>query len=631
MACAAILPFAASADILGALPDDTHAWAVHDPNRPRPPVVRVGTGGVPSDALVLWDGAESTYRANWRSSKNAGDPATWKVDGADLVSCGGSIETVRAFGDCQLHVEWCAPDDENPQHGNSGVYLMGLYEIQIINSHEKAPGKYHEIIRSADEQAGSIYGQKPPLVNPIRRPGEWNVYDIVFHRPLRDAKGRLLRPATVTVLFNGVLVQDGRAIEGPTQYCDRATDGPNPAKGPLRLQDHDGNVRFRNVWIRELSVPEEEDRISGTSVADRSAVAAQRERTARALLAELEGLTNGHERLVRALEMLTYSTAEPFLKAATRIADAEAAALPELDIPTRAKRVSELTWYFDRMQKGGCLPTGWRLVDALARPDVSGDPEPEVVTERIELFNGKDLTNWYTWIRGYGRDNDPEGVFTVTDGVIRVHGPGGRNGGLTTVKSYRDYRLIVEFRFTGELFGAKLKQDAAPDSGILFHSTGPDGAFYGVWMSSWEFNLIVGANGDFWSVIDSRPGRFPRPDMRMTVRGSYRTVGPDRAFVYDPDGQETLVLEGGCLQACNSHVVPTYRNRNGDPVQDCENPVGEWNTAELICDGDRVLCRLNGVLVNEASDVYPNWGRIQIQNESCGCEFRRITLYPLDK
>lgn len=631
LSVAMLVPSAADARILGALPDETHAWAVHDPNRPRPPVVRIDRKGVPSDAVVLWDGTEATYRANWRSAREGGGPAPWRVEGEDLVSCGGSIRTVREFGDCQIHLEWCAPDDANPQHGNSGVYLMGLYEVQIINSHEIAPGAYHGIIRSADEQAASVYGQRPPLVNPIRRPGEWQTYDIVFHGPSRGADGKLLRPATVTVLFNGVVVQDACEIEGPTRYCDRAADRPHAAKGPLLLQDHNGNVRFRNVWIRELDSAGGTDRVSGTSSVDRAAVAAQREKTARKLLAGLDGLADGYERLVSALEMLTYSSDCPFLEAATRLADAEADALPTLDAATRAKRVAELTWYFDRMQKGGCLPRGWRLVSALAWPSVNGDPEPETVTEKTELFNGRDLANWYTWIRGYGRDNDPKGVFTVSNGVIRVHGPEGRNGGITTVKSYQDYRLVVEFRFTGELFGAKLRQNAAPDSGILFHSTGPDGAFYGVWMSSWEFNLIVGANGDFWGVIDGRPGRFPRPDMRMTVRGDVRRVGSADAFVWNPDGSEVRVLEGGCVQACNSHVVPTYRNRNGDPEQDCERPVGEWNVAELVCDGDRVQCYMNGVLVNEATNVYPSWGRIQLQNESCGCEFRRVTLYPLDR
>ena len=622
-----LAPAVALAYIMGDLPDATHAWAVHDPNRPRPPVVSVGATGVPSDAVVLFDGSERTYRETWRSSKKEGGEAPWTLADGVITSHDGSIETKRVFGDCQLHVEWCAPDDENPQHGNSGVYLMGLYEIQIINSHEIEPGRYHKIIRSADEQAGCVYGQKPPLVNPIRKPGEWQTYDIVFHQPIRGEDGALVHPGTLTVFFNGVLVQDNREIEGPTLYCDRTADKAHPDRGPIRLQDHNGNVRFRNIWLREIESPWKEDLVSGTSAVSTNAVAVQRRKTARKLLDGLKNIPDGYARLVSALEMLTYSSEEPFLSAATALADAEAKAFSGYSDEVRAKRVSELKWYFDRMYRGGCLPVGWKLYrDVYRDPD---DPEPETVTEKIELFNGKDLTNWYTWIYTYGKNNDPKGVFTVTNGVIRVHGPEGRNGGITTERSFRDYRLVVEFRFTGELFGKKLATNAAPDSGILFHSTGKDGAFYGVWMSSWEYNLISGANGDFWSVIDNRPDRYIRPDMQLSVRGDLKRIGPYEELVYNPKGTTTRVLGGGCVRACNSHVVPTYRNRAGDPVQDCEKPVGEWNVAELICDGDKATCILNGVVVNVGEHIYPDYGRIQLQNESCGCEFRRITLFPL--
>ena len=621
----------ASAGIMGDLPDATHAWAVHDPNRPRPPVVTVGANGVPSDATVLFDGSERTYRETWVSSKEGHGAAPWTLADGIITSHDGSIETKRAFGDCQLHVEWCAPDDENPQHGNSGVYLMGLYEVQIINSHEIAPGKYHKIIRSADEQAACVYGQKPPLVNPIRKPGEWQTYDIVFHQPIHDEKGALVHPGTLTILFNGVLVQDNREIEGPTLYCARTADKVHPDRGPIRLQDHNGNVRFRNIWIREIKSPWTEDVVSGTSVVSTNAVRAQRQATARRMLDGLKDIPDAYARLVSALEMLSYSSEEPFLSAATALADAEAEAFPKYAKEVRAKHVSELKWYFEKMHRGGCLPLGWRLLREVYRDP--SDPAPEKVTEKIELFNGKDLTNWYTWIRTYGKNNDPKGVFTVTNGVIRVYGPEGYNGCITTERSFRDYRLVVEFRYTGELFGKKLATNAAPDSGILFHSTGRDGAFYDTWMSSWEYNLIVGANGDFWSVIDGRPGKEFRPDMQLTARGVRKFIGGEKypSLVYDPNGAETRTLRLGCDHVFNSHVVPTYRNRAGDPVQDCEKPVGEWNVAELICDGDKATCILNGVVVNAAENIYPDYGRIQLQNESCGCEFRRITLYPLGK
>ena len=378
---AVAVPAVVSGAIRGDLPDETHAWAVHDPNRPRPPVVNVDAKGVPSDAVVLLDGTESTYRANWKSARREGGPAPWKAEGGEIVSCDGSIVTVREFGDCQVHVEWCAPDDENPQHGNSGVCLMNLYEVQIINSHEIAPGKYHKIIRSGDEQAGCVYGQKPPLVNPIRKPGEWQTYDIVFHQPIHADDGSLVHPGTLTVLFNGVVVQDNRELEGPTFHMKRTADCVHATKGPLQLQDHNGAVRFRNVWVRELASPWNEDLVSGTSVASRRAVAEQRVRTAGRLLAGLKDLSDDYARLESALEMLTYSSEPKFLEAATKLADAEAASLPYLEKDVHAKHVSKLKWYFDKMRAAKCLPVGWKLLSAVEAPR---EPKVSVFANAIE-------------------------------------------------------------------------------------------------------------------------------------------------------------------------------------------------------------------------------------------------------
>lgn len=226
-------------------------WKIHDYNRPQPPVITPGTpstqenpGRPPSDAVVLFDGKDLSH---WKGSGDK--PAPWKVvNGAmEVVPGTGDIQTAKAFGDCQLHVEWAEP---NPPHGrdqargNSGVYLMGKYELQVLDSYQNKT--------YPDGQAGAVYGQFPPLVNASRPPGEWQSYDIVFHGPRFAADGKLLRPARITLLENGVLVQDNVPLTGPTAYGARPPYAYHPDKLPLLLQDHDQPVRFRNIWIREL-------------------------------------------------------------------------------------------------------------------------------------------------------------------------------------------------------------------------------------------------------------------------------------------------------------------------------------------------------------------------------------------
>jgi hypothetical protein len=226
-------------------------WPIHDRARPAPPVITPGTsstqaeaGKPPSDAVVLFDGKDLN---NWQSAK--GGPAQWTVgDGYFATKPGsGDIETKQAFGDCQLHVEWASPNPphgEDQDRGNSGVYLMGLYEVQVLDS-------YHSKTYP-DGQAAAVYGQYPPLVNACRPPGQWQTYDIVFRGPRFDSAGKLLRPATVTVIQNGVLVQDHVTLTGPTAHGVRPPYHATPEKLPLKLQDHNHPVRFRNIWIREL-------------------------------------------------------------------------------------------------------------------------------------------------------------------------------------------------------------------------------------------------------------------------------------------------------------------------------------------------------------------------------------------
>jgi hypothetical protein len=227
-------------------------WKPNDPDRPLPPVIEAGQastqdmpGRPPSDAIVLFDGKNLSQWAG-----EDGQAAKWKVaDGAmEVVPHSGFLHTRRAFGDCQLHVEFAEPlpaVGADQGRGNSGVFLMGLYEIQVLDSYQSKT--------YADGHAGAVYGQFPPQVNASRAPGQWQAYDIIFHPARFDKDGNVLRPARMTVLHNGVLVQDNVELSGPTAHHDRPPYKPTPEKLPLSLQDHGNPVRFRNIWVRELS------------------------------------------------------------------------------------------------------------------------------------------------------------------------------------------------------------------------------------------------------------------------------------------------------------------------------------------------------------------------------------------
>jgi Domain of Unknown Function (DUF1080)/Gluconate 2-dehydrogenase subunit 3 len=230
--------------------DDIGRWPQHDRTRPAPKIVDPGPAPaqpapVPADAVVLFGGKDLSA---WKSKKDGG-PAKWNVENGymEVVKGTGYVETVQGFGDCQLHVEWMAPSPpvgEDQDRGNSGVFLMGRYEIQIVDSYGN--------VTYPDGQAAAVYGQYPPLVNASRPPGQWQTYDIVFHGPRFDAEGKVTRKARVTVLHNGVLVQDDVELVGPTANKARPPYAAHPEKLPLGLQDHDHPVRFRNIWIREL-------------------------------------------------------------------------------------------------------------------------------------------------------------------------------------------------------------------------------------------------------------------------------------------------------------------------------------------------------------------------------------------
>lgn len=202
-----------------------------------PPVVDPGKPGEPpADAVVLFDGKDLS---KWKGGKN------WTVQDGAVTAGPGRITSKPVFGDCQVHLEWAS--DENAKgsgqgRSNSGVFLMNQYELQILDSYKNET--YY------DGQCGAIYKQSPPLVNASRPPGEWQTYDIIWKAP-RFEDGKLVTPAYMTVLHNGVLIQNHFELQGDTPYHRAPEYTPHPEKGPISLQYHGNPVRFRNIWVRE--------------------------------------------------------------------------------------------------------------------------------------------------------------------------------------------------------------------------------------------------------------------------------------------------------------------------------------------------------------------------------------------
>ena len=204
-----------------------------------PKVVEPGSAGAPpSDAIVLFNGKDLSQ---WEG----GDK--WQIQDGYAITAGGGITTKQGFGDCQLHLEFASPAEvkgEGQGRGNSGVYLMGIYEVQILDSFENKT--------YFDGQCASIYKQFPPLVNACRKPGEWQSYDIIFTAPKFDTQGNMTKPAALTVLQNGVLVQNHAELLGGTFYDKAPAYIPHADKLPIHLQFHGDPVRYRNIWIREI-------------------------------------------------------------------------------------------------------------------------------------------------------------------------------------------------------------------------------------------------------------------------------------------------------------------------------------------------------------------------------------------
>lgn len=205
-----------------------------------PPVVDPGptNASPPSDAVILFDGTDAS---KWKNGEN------WTVKDGVLYAGKGFIVSKEEFGDCQVHLEWSAPTPPKGSgqgRGNSGLFLMGTYEIQILDSYENET--YH------DGQAGAIYKQTPPMVNAMRSPDQWNTYDVIWTAPRFNDDGSLKSPASITALHNGVVILNHFELEGDTPYNRPPQYKPHPPKGPISLQDHGNPVAFRNIWVREI-------------------------------------------------------------------------------------------------------------------------------------------------------------------------------------------------------------------------------------------------------------------------------------------------------------------------------------------------------------------------------------------
>jgi len=325
-------------------PDDHHPWAVHDGNRPEPLRVTPGSfsspaqpGKPPSDAIVLFDG---TDLAKWQTDK--GQPAPWLVkDGfMEVLPGSGQIQTRERFGDCQLHLEFATPakvEGDSQGRGNSGVFLMGRLEVQVLDSYDN--------VTYADGHAGAYYGINPPLALPVRPPGEWQTYDIVFRRPIYR-NGQPVDPGYLTVFLNGVLVQDHTPLEGSGGHMGRTKPGPFPDQGPLSLQDHGNTTRFRNIWYRELPRRASEGGTDGWLSTE--ATMAKRQEIAAAVRADADKLAdpaNPKPQMLRLLESLVYEKDAATLAKAQPMVVAYVAslkALPADQLPGKRDEVRQM-------------------------------------------------------------------------------------------------------------------------------------------------------------------------------------------------------------------------------------------------------------------------------------------------
>ncbi len=339
-------------------PDATHPWAVHDLNRPQPAVVTPGTfssqeqpGTPPSDATILF-GGDAADLEKWVSDKDPSQPTAWEVvDGALQCKPGsGYIRTKEQFGDCQLHVEWSAPSkvEGNSQgRGNSGIFLMGQTEVQVLDNYNNPS--------YADGMAGSVYGVNPPMVNPLRAPGEWQVYDIIFRRPVFDGDQEI-DPGYLTVFINGVLVQDHTPLEGGGGHRGRSKPRPFPEAGPLKLQDHGNPVRYRNIWYRPL--PKRPIEGGEGSRLSEEATAAKRAEIAASIREDADGL-EGKAKMLRLMESLYYQVDPAAEAQAGKMANdyaATVAALSGDELAGKEGEIKQISAALNYLAKAAVLP-----------------------------------------------------------------------------------------------------------------------------------------------------------------------------------------------------------------------------------------------------------------------------------
>ena len=351
----------AAAAFYGDPPDATHPWAIHDDNRPQPPRVEPGTpssqekpGTPPSDAVILFDGTEASL-AKWIADKAPEEATKWVVkDGSfQCVPGAGYVRTREEMGDMQLHIEWSAPakvEGSSQGRGNSGIFPMGLVEVQVLDNYNNPT--------YADGFAGSVYGVNPPMANALHAPGTWQVYDIVFRRPLFDGD-KEIDPGSLTVFLNGVLVQQDTPLEGGGGHRGRSKPRAFPEKGPLKLQDHGNPVRYRNIWYRPL--PKRAAEGGDTSHMSAEATARKKVEIAQSIREDAAKQT-GKNQALRYLESLSYAADAGAMTAATTWINgwlAECKSLPVNAIEERKGDVMQVNNAVNYLMKNSFLPAAY--------------------------------------------------------------------------------------------------------------------------------------------------------------------------------------------------------------------------------------------------------------------------------